>query len=413
MPPTLPARRATPALLCSSLLFLCTFVLLLLPSHVSPPCAAPAARPAAAPLLAAGLRGDASGAAAFSALEAVVSNESAGRFAWMHFPLGFGIQNNMAFMRYQHLAAKWAARTLVLPRTMTSRGRLALQAWHHGVPSQTEGSEWRDVPLEHFIDVDYFRACTARLGIRTLTADEAEAAGAPPPALLPDNGYTTLQRVADARADPRPSIESPRISFGNEIIIRRPDLHAQVDAYDACLSYHPDLFRTAALLGMSLERKFGVGVGRSVTLHARMEDDMLELFPHVGDLAFNAKRMQGKIKDCMLKAAPPGEGRPLFVLTGEPFSHEKYAWLRSAYGDLAVTKEDIEPDLIEGVRLKNGLDAGIAIVDVLIAQESAVFVGCFCSSLSVRIAQYRHRLGRPSFMYNGARVTMSVPAAKP
>ena len=400
---------------CSLLLLVAAGLLLLLPLRDAP-CSSVSAHHSAtvAPAFAVALRSDSSGTAAFTALEAITNNESATRFAFFHFPLGFGLQNNMAFMRYQHLAAKWASRTLVLPRTMTSRGRLALQNWHHGAPNaqSVADSEWRDVPLERFIDVDYFRACTARLGIRSLSADEADAAGVPAPVILPDHGYTTLKRVAESASDPRVSVESPRIGFGNEIIKDRRDLISQVNAYDACLSYNPDLYRTAALLGKSIEKKFGIPVGRMVTLHARMEDDMLELFQHVGNLKFCEARMKVKIKECMLKAAPPSEveseKRPLFVLTGEPFSHDKYEWLRTAYGELAVTKEDIEPDLIEDLRLKNGLDAGVAIVDVIMAQESGLFVGCFCSSLSVRIAQYRHKLGRPSYMYNGARWTRRV-----
>jgi hypothetical protein len=354
-----------------------------------------------APTSSESLRDESSGTAAFSVLESVSSNITMGRWAWMHFPKGLGLQNNMAVLRHQHLAAKWSNRVLVLPRTMPSRGRLAIQAWHHGVPQEMDGSEWRDIPIELFLDVEYMRACTGRLGMHTLTSDEAEAAGVPPPVLLPDFGYRTLANIEESRLNPLPSVESARTNFVYELLSDHKELISQINAFDACLTYSPALMLSAARLATDMRSKFGVRVSEAVALHSRMEDDMLELFPQVGDLAFVAKRMIGKIQDCMLKVAPPSQKRPVFVLTGEPFTNEKYDALKATYGTLAVTKEDISPEMVADLHARNGLDAGVAIVDVYIAQEAGIFVGCFCSSLSVRIAQYRHKLGRPSYMYNG------------
>lgn len=355
------------------------------------------------------------GATAFGALEAASKVAPVKRFAFFHFKTGFGLHNNMAYLRFQLLAAKWALRTAVLPRVMPSRGRLAKQNWEFGVPLETAASQWRDVPLSGFLDVEYYRSCTARLGVRTLTADEADAAGVPTPfvySITGEDGYSSMGRFEELIADPRVSIESPYISFGAELITGRPELLSQVTAMDACLSYHPDLINVAALLGKSIEGKFGMPVGRMVALHARLEDDMLEALSYLGS---PEARIMGKIQHCMLLVAPPpvagAERVPILVLTGESLGKDRYAWLRMAYKDLAFTKEDIEFDLIEGLRITHGLDAGTAVIDVLLAQESALFVGTVASSLSVRIAQYRHRLGRASYMMNGkfARPLSAIP----
>ena len=359
------------------------------------------------------------GATAFGALETASKVAPVKRFAFFHFRAGFGLHNNMAYLRFQLLAAKWALRTAVLPRVMPSRGRLAKQKWEFGVPLEAAASEWRDVPLADFLDLEYYRSCTARLGVRTLTADEADAAGVPAPfvySVAGEDGYSSMSRFEELIVDTRVSIESPYISFGAELITRRPELLSQVTAMDTCLSYHPDLIRVAALLGKSIEGKFGAPVGRMVALHARLEDDMLEALSYLGS---PEARMMGKIQHCMLQVAPPPKAGadkvPILVLTGESFGKDKYAWLRAAYGDLVFTKEDIEFDLIEGLRFTHGLDAGTAVIDVLLAQESALFVGTWISSLSVRIAQYRHRLGRVSYMMNGAvaRKTRPLPPLAP
>ena len=133
---------------------------------------------------------------------------------------------------------------------------------------------------------------------------------------------------------------------------------------------------------------------------------MLEVFSFVGDMKFMAARVAARVDACMARVAPPSPGRAVFVMTGEPWAHEKYDGLRATYGAAATTKEETSPALVDGVRGSHGLDAGLAVLDMLAAGEAAVFVGAFGSSLSVRIAQHRLRLGRPSYLYN----ELDVPA---
>ena len=347
------------------------------------------------------------GTAAFAALEAVTHNASLERFSWFDFTLGFGLQNNLAVLRYQHLGAKWAARTLVLPATMPSRGRSVPQVWDHSDPYHAvlvnaAEQQWRPVPLELILDVDYLRACTTHLGMRTLTAAEAEAQGVPPPVPV-EHGYNVLAAVHRSLEDPRASTSHNFITMGHEIITKHPEMHAQIHAFDGCLSYSPELYRVAELMAASIHTRFGVSVGDMVTLHSRMEDDMLSAASEVGSIQYNYGRMLGKVQACLAAVAPPSAGRPLFVPTGETFSNPKYDWFRQAYGDLAFSTEHLESSLIEDLRFRQGLDAGTGVIDLLLAQESGVFVGCLCSSFSVRIAQYRFKLGRPSYMLNGER----------
>jgi len=345
------------------------------------------------------------GTAAFAALEKVASDASVGRFSWFNFTLGFGLQNNLAVLRYQHLAAKWAERTLVLPRTMPSRGRSVVQQWNYdnrykGVLVNADAMEWRDIPIEDILDLPYLRACTAHLGMRTLTADEAEMQGVPPPVLI-EEGYENLATIITSRNNKEVSTSHNGVYIGLEIIVENPQLHSQIHAFDACLAYNPEFYRVAGVLATSIHKRFGVSVGNMVTLHSRIEDDMLAAQSEVGDLRFNFIRAIGKIEACLNKVAPPSKGLPLFVPTGESFANSKYDWFRQAYGNLSFSTEQFDSALIEDLRLRQGLDAGTGIIDLLVAQESGLFIGCICSSLSTRIAQYRHKLGRPSYLYNG------------
>jgi hypothetical protein len=175
---------------------------------------------------------------------------------------------------------------------------------YHAVLVNAAEQQWRPVPLELILDVDYLRACTTHLGMRTLTAAEAEAQGVPPPVPV-EHGYNVLAAVHRSLEDPRASTSHNFITMGHEIITKHPEMHAQIHAFDGCLSYSPELYRVAELMAASIHTRFGVSVGDMVTLHSRMEDDMLSAASEVGSIQYNYGRMLGKVQACLAAAGAP------------------------------------------------------------------------------------------------------------
>ena len=78
--------------------------------------------------------------------------------------------------------------------------------------------------------------------------------------------------------------------------------------------------------------------------------------------------------------------------------HFKFDPLNDAYE--LLDKDALAPALVQHVLLANGLDAGLAVVDLQLAMEARVFVGCHSSTFSMRVAQERFKRGAPSLLYN-------------
>jgi hypothetical protein len=312
-------------------------------------------------------------------------------------------------------AARASGRTLLLPPVMQSRRRLARQFWANSAPRDTETSGWFPVPLGRVVDVPYLVACAARAGV---AVELAGPSSPPPPTAGVDAGFIRFQRDIASRivASTAPIVEYQTIFNGGN---PGPLEKVQLLALDACLAWAPHLLAASALLAQGALGQWGAPLVSAVAVHARLEDDLIEVFagdPHnAGEVAAVVNRIAEKIIRCMGAVAPPAaaaaRGTRFVVLTADPLSHPKYGGLEAAYPGLLTTKEGIAPEVTAQVEAAQGLDGGAAVLDFNIATEASVFVGYAGSSFSQRVAQDRLRRGRPSYLYNEADKAFSGCAA--
>lgn len=324
-----------------------------------------------------------------------------GRYLTTSFRIGPGLNNAMYILMWGFFAARLSGRTFVLPAEFPSRKAMKRQYWSLGVVRDKESSGWFWMPLSEVIDVESVISCGRGMGL-TIT-DTA------PLDLTPEKRETgsTAQMEDTLISSATPFVDMSWIYNGGDpgAEVWR-SYRMQMLELGSCLSWSTALGPILQAAFTAFESiKGGKHLNQSMAVHARLEDDMMEVFTDTITPDFTA-RLASKVAVCMKIAASAalGEGAEsthILVLTGDSIKEPRYQPLHDAFPGKCFSKEDIgDPDTVRDLLERGGLDGGLAILDQIAAVEAGIFVGYAGSSLSTRVVQERLRRGKVSYLYS-------------
>lgn len=322
------------------------------------------------------------------------------RYLTTSFRIGPGLNNAMYILMWGFFAARLSGRTFVLPALFPSRKAMKRQYWSLGVVRDKESSGWFWMPLSEVIEVESVISCGKGMGL-TIT----ETA---PLDLISEKRETssTGQMENTLISSTTPFIDMSWIYNGGDPGAEVwKSYRMQMLELGSCLSWSSDLSPISQVMFKSFESlKGGKSLNQSMAVHARLEDDMMEVFVDTITPDFTA-RLATKVASCMTIAANAaldgGLNSFVLVLTGDSIKEPRYQPLHDAFPGLCVSKEDIgDPNSIRELLERGGLDGGLAILDQMAAVEAGLFVGYAGSSLSTRVVQERLRRGKVSFLYS-------------